>query len=133
MGESRLRRLRDRTSGAATLINQGCRITGVISGTGNYLVSGEVAGDSDVEGTVTLSVDGHWEGTIRADGVIVSGRIEGDIVATGKVEITSTARISGNVTAEAIAVAEGAVVDGVMQTTGQSEPMEFVEKRSQDA
>jgi cytoskeletal protein CcmA (bactofilin family) len=132
MGESRLRRLRDRTSGAATLINQGCRITGVISGTGNYLVSGEVAGDSDVEGTVTLSVDGHWEGTIRADGVIVSGRIEGEIVATGKVEITSTARISGNVTAEAIAVAEGAVVDGVMQTTGQSEPMEFVEKRSQD-
>ena len=132
MSESRLRRLRDRTSGAATLINQGCRITGVISGTGNYLVSGEVSGDSDVEGTITLSVDGHWEGTIRADGVIVSGRIEGDIVASGKVEITSTARISGNVTAEAIAVAEGAVVDGVMQTTGQSEPMEFVEKRSQD-
>ena len=29
----------------------------------------------------------------------------------------------------AIAVAEGAVVDGVMQTTGQAEPTEFVEKR----
>ena len=132
MNESRLRRFRDRTSGAATLINQGCKITGVISGTGNYLVSGEVAGESDVEGTITLSVDGKWEGTIRADGVIISGRIDGDIVASGKVEITSTARISGNVSAEAIAVAEGAVVDGVLQTTGQSGPTEFVEKRKQD-
>ncbi len=133
MNESRLRRLRDRTNGAATLINQGCRITGVISGTGNYLISGEIAGDSDVQGTITLSVDGHWEGTIRADDVIISGRIEGDIFASGKVEITATARISGNVTAEAIAVAEGAVVEGVMQTTGQTEPVAFVEKRSQDS
>ncbi len=132
MNESRLRRLRDRTNGAATLINQGCRITGVISGTGNYLISGEIAGDSDVQGTITLSVDGHWEGTIRADDVIISGRIEGDIFASGKVEITATARISGNVTAEAIAVAEGAVVEGVMKTTGQTEPLAFVEKRSQD-
>ena len=32
-------------------------------------------------------------------------------------------------TGEAIAVAEGAVVEGVMKTTGQSEPQEFVEKR----
>ncbi|MBT8091642.1 MAG: polymer-forming cytoskeletal protein [Gammaproteobacteria bacterium] len=132
MNESRLRRLRDRTNGAATLINQGCRITGVISGSGNYLVSGEIAGDSDVQGTITLSVDGHWEGTLRAESVIISGRMEGDIFASGKVEITATARISGNVTAEAIAVAEGAVVEGVMQTTGQSKPVKFVEKRSQD-
>lgn len=131
MNESRLRRLRDSTSGAATLINQGCKITGVISGTGNYLISGEVDGDSDVQGTITLSADGHWEGTIRADCVIISGRIVGDIFASEKVEITATARITGNVTAEAIAVAEGAVVDGVMQTTGQSEPLTFVEKREQ--
>ena len=35
------------------------------------------------------------------------------------VEITETARISGTVAGEAIAVAEGAVVDGVMKTTGK--------------
>jgi cytoskeletal protein CcmA (bactofilin family) len=132
MKESKKRRLRDRASGAATLINQGCKITGLISGTGDYLVSGEIDGDADLQGTVTVATDGHWAGTIRADSVVVSGRIDGDIVASGKVEITSTAKISGNVTAEGIAVAEGAVVDGVMQTTGQSEPLSFVEKRQQD-
>lgn len=133
MNESRLRRLRDRSSGAATLINQGCKITGVISGTGDFMINGEVEGDCDVQGTVTLADNGLWRGTIKADGVIVSGHVEGDIVAMNKVEITASAKITGTVTGEAIAVAEGAVVEGVMQTTGKAEPLEFVEKRKSDS
>ena len=130
MNETKRRRLRDRLPGTATLINQGCKISGAISGTGNFIISGEVDGDCDVQGAVTVSADGLWLGTIKAESVIVSGRVEGDIMADGKVEITATAKIIGTVTAEAIAVAEGAVVDGVMQTTGQSEPIAFVEKRT---
>jgi len=129
MNESRLRRLRDRKSGAATLINEGCKISGLVSGNGDFLVNGEIDGDCDVQGTITLAPEGVWRGTIKASGVIVSGHVEGDIVASGNVEVTASARITGTVTGEAIAVAEGAVVDGVMQTTGQSAPTEFVEKR----
>lgn len=129
MNETRRRRLRDRASGAATLINEGCKITGLIGGNGDFLINGEVDGDCDISGTVTLANDGHWRGTIKADAVVVSGHLEGDIVALGKVEITAAARIVGTVSGEAIAVAEGAVVEGVMQTTGQSDPQEFVEKR----
>ena len=129
MTESTLRRLRDRKTGAATLINEGCKITGLVTGQGDFLINGEVEGDCDVQGTVTLAENGFWSGTIKADAVIVSGRVDGEIVAAGNVEITASARISGTVTGEAIAVAEGAVVDGVMQTTVQAEPTEFVEKR----
>ena len=132
MTESRLRRLRDRSSGAATLINEGCKINGVISGNGDFMINGEVDGDCDVQGTVTLADNGLWRGTLKADAVIVSGHVEGDIVAAGRVEITASAKITGTVTGEAIAVAEGAVVEGVMQTTGQTEPLEFVEKRKAD-
>lgn len=129
MNESRLRRLRDRSTGAATLINEGCKISGTITGNGDFLINGEIDGDSDVQGTITLAQNGVWQGTIKADTVIVSGRVEGEIVATGSVEITPSAKITGTVTGEAIAVAEGAIVDGVMQTTGQIAPTEFVEKR----
>ncbi len=129
MNDSRLRRLRDRKTGAATLINEGCKISGLVTGEGDYLINGEIDGDCDVNGTITLADSGFWSGTIKADVVIVSGRVEGDIVANGNVEITASARITGTVTGEAIAVAEGAVVDGVMQTTGQADPTEFVEKR----
>jgi cytoskeletal protein CcmA (bactofilin family) len=132
MNESRLRRLRDRTSDAATLINEGCKISGLITGSGDYLVNGEIDGDCDLGGTVTLAKNGLWKGTIRAGNVIIAGHVEGDIVAQGRVEITDTARISGTVSGEAIAVAEGAVVEGVMKTTGPNEPQEFVEKRQRD-
>lgn len=132
MTESRFRRLRDRSSGPATLINEGCRIVGLITGSGDYLVNGEVEGECDLDGTLTLASKGTWNGTIRARNVIVAGHVGGDIEASGKVEITVSARITGTVTADAIAVAEGAVVEGVMKTTGQAEPLEFVEKRQQE-
>ena len=132
MNESRLRRLRDQSAGPPTLINEGCKISGLVTGGGDFVVSGEIDGDCDVEGTVTLAKNGFWSGTIKAGNVIIAGRVEGDIVAAGKVEITDSARISGTVAGEAIAVAEGAVVEGVMQTTGKSDPVEFVEKRQDD-
>ncbi len=132
MNDSQSRRLRDRSSGAATLISEGCKITGLISGDGDFLISGEIDGDCDLAGTVTLARSGLWSGTIKAGNVIVSGQVDGDIIAAGKVEITDTAKITGTVAGEAIAVAEGAVVEGVMKTTGRAEPKEFVEKRLDD-
>ena len=129
MNDTRRRRLRDRTSGAATLISEGCRISGVITGSCDFQVNGEVEGDCEIDSTLMLAKSGLWKGTIRAGNVIVSGHVEGDILATGRVEITDTARITGTVSAQAIAVAEGAVVEGIMKTTSQVEPTEFVEKR----
>jgi len=129
MNETRRRRLRDRSSGTATLISEGCKITGVITGNCDFQVNGEVEGDCEIDSTLMLARGGLWKGSIRAGNVIVSGHVEGDILATGRVEITDTAKITGTVSAQAIAVAEGAVVEGVMKTTSQSEPIGFVEKR----
>lgn len=131
MKDTRSRRLRDRAAGPATLINEGCKISGLITGDGDFIVSGQIEGDCDLAGAVTLSKNGYWNGTIKAGHVIVAGHVEGDIVAAGKVEITNTARISGTVAGEAIAVAEGAVVEGIMKTTGKAKPQEFVEKRKE--
>ena len=132
MNQSKLRRIRDQVSGAPTLINEGCKITGVISGSGDYQVSGEIDGDCEIDGAVSLTRSGYWQGTISAMHVVISGHVEGDIIAAGKVEIANTARITGTVTGEAIAVAEGAVVEGQMKTTGQPEPVGFVEKRDRE-
>lgn len=129
MNDSYARRLRDQCSGPATLISEGCKISGLITGDRDFLISGEIDGDCDVRCTVTLAKSGLWKGMIKAGNVIIAGHVEGDIVATGKVEITETARITGTVSGEAIAVAEGAIVEGVMRTTGRSDPQDFVEKR----
>ena len=129
MSDTKNRRLRDAASGPGTLISEGCRIEGHISGAGNFMINGEVEGECKVEGSVTLARNGFWKGTIQADSVIVAGTVDGDISASGQVEISKTAKITGTVAGEAIAVAEGAVVEGVMKTTGRQEPQEFIEKR----
>jgi cytoskeletal protein CcmA (bactofilin family) len=133
MNETRRRRIRDRSSGTATLISEGCRVSGVITGNCDFQVNGEVEGDCEIDSTLTLAKSGLWKGTIQAGNVIIAGHVEGDIIAAGRVEITDTARITGTVSATAIAVAEGAVVEGVMKTTSQSEPTGFIEKRQTDA
>jgi len=124
------RRIRDRSTGPVTLINEGCRINGLIAGTGDYQINGTVEGECDLEGTITIHDNGHWAGTVKALHVVVAGHVDGDIVASGNVEIAGTARITGTVTGGAIAVAEGAVVEGVMRTTSREEPQPFTEKRS---
>lgn len=126
------RRLRDKPGGPATLINEGCKITGTLSGAGEFMISGEVEGDCDLSGSVSITRSGVWKGTLKARSVIVAGTVDGDIEARGRVEIGATARIAGTVTGEAIAVAEGAVVQGTMKTTGRSDPTDFVEKRDAD-
>lgn len=129
MSDRSKRRLRDAASGPGTLISRGCKVEGLLSGNGNFMVNGDVEGECDVDGTVTLAEGGYWKGVIRANAVIVAGTIDGDIIAHGPVEIADTAKISGTVTGEAIAVAEGAVVEGIMKTTGRAEPKQFTEKR----
>lgn len=129
MNDSKLRRLRDASKGPASLISEGCKISGALSGNGDFMISGEVEGDCDLGGTVTLTSKGTWKGCLKAGAVIIAGRVEGDVISEGRIEISKTAHIQGTVTGEAIAVAEGAVVEGTMQTTGASAPTEFVEKR----
>ena len=130
MNDSKRRRIRDQSSTKATLINEGCKINGEITGDGNFMINGEIVGDCDVNGTVTLAQSGYWQGCIRAGNVVVAGQIEGDITANGKVgnhEYGPNLRHRDR--CEAIAVAEGAVVEGAMKTTLQATPLEFTEKR----
>lgn len=121
--------MRDRSNGPATLISEGCKITGSVTGNGDFMVNGEIDGDCDLNGSLTLAANGLWRGSIKALTVVIAGTVEGDIEADGCVEIAETARINGTISGQSIAVAVGAVVEGVMKTTGHAEPLEFVEKR----
>lgn len=130
MSDSEKRRISDANGASVTLIGAGCKFEGKVSGRGDIMISGDIEGECDIEGTVTLTENGRWRGTIKANSVIVAGTVEGDICASDLVEISDTARVSGTVSSEAIAVAAGAVVEGLMQTTAGTAPTEFVQKRT---
>jgi cytoskeletal protein CcmA (bactofilin family) len=123
------RRIQDSAAGPATYVSAASKIVGTITGTGPYVFCGEMEGDCDIQGPVTLAEGGRWTGVLRAADVIVAGRVDGDVVAAGRVEISGTAEISGSITGNSIAVAEGAIIEGEINVVSGQDPIKFEEKR----
>jgi cytoskeletal protein CcmA (bactofilin family) len=123
------RRILDSSDGAATFIAPTTKITGTLTGKGSYVFCGEMNGDCDVDGPVTLADGARWKGTLRASDVIVAGRIDGDVIANHRIEVSETAHIAGSLAGRSIAVAEGAVIEGDIKVPTGSAPQGFMEKR----
>ena len=129
MANKKLQRAADLGTGQTTVIGEGVRISGTISGTGSFVVCGIVESDCDLNGSVTLAKEGRWKGTIRATEVIIAGQVEGDVRTDGLIEVASTAYVRGSLIGRVIAVDEGAVIEGEMQMLGNSDIVNFKEKR----
>lgn len=129
MANKKPHRAADRNTGQTTVIGEGIRVSGTISGTGSFVVCGIVESDCDLNGSVTLAKEGRWKGTIRATEVIIAGQVEGDVRTDGLIEVASTAYVRGSLIGRVIAVDEGAVIEGEMQMLGNSDIVNIKEKR----
>ena len=125
------RRIQDSTEGPATYIAKGSKISGKLSGTGAYVFCGEVEGDCEIDGPVTLADSGRWTGTLKGTDVVIAGRVDGDVIADHRVEIAGTARVAGSLSGLSIAVAEGAVIEGEIKVLNGEKPKAFSEKRTE--
>jgi cytoskeletal protein CcmA (bactofilin family) len=123
------RLLFERTSVTPTFIGVASVVVGNIRGAGQFVVSGEVHGDGELDGGLNLSVTGSWHGNIRARQAIIAGKIVGGLQVEGTLEIGYTAVIRGRVSARTVAIAKGAIVDGEIEVTSGAPVHEFEEKR----
>jgi len=123
------RRILDSAENAATYIAPTTKITGKLIGKGTYVFCGELEGECEIDGPITLAAGSKWKGTLRASDVIVAGRIEGDVIAQHRIEVSDTAHIAGSLAGRSIAVAEGAVIEGDIKVTNGGSTHEFKEKR----
>jgi len=86
-----------------------------------------IKGDIEIKGTIRI--DGRFEGTIKADwivigesgylkgdalanGVIVGGTVEGNISTSDSVEINSSGRVFGDVQTQKLVIIEGGIFEG---------------------
>jgi cytoskeletal protein CcmA (bactofilin family) len=123
------RRFLDSNSASPTFIGATSVFVGDIRGSGQFVVSGEVHGDGELDGALNLSASGRWHGHVRAQQAIVAGTILGGLSVEGKLEIGYTAVIRGRVTARTVAIAKGAIVDGEIEVTSDNPVLQFEEKR----
>ena len=123
------RRILDNADNAATYIAPTTKITGSMSGKGTYVFCGEIEGDCDIDGPLTLAEGSRSKGTLRASDVVVAGHVDGDVIAERKIEVAATAHIAGSLSGSSIAVAEGAVIEGDIKVTSGGSAHAFKEKR----
>jgi cytoskeletal protein CcmA (bactofilin family) len=123
------RRFLDASSATPTFIGAESVFIGNIRGTGQFVVSGEVHGDGELEGGLNLSASGTWNGFIQAQQAIVAGKITGGLIVKDKLEIGYTAVIRGKVSARTVAIAKGAIVEGEIEVTSDAPVLQFEEKR----
>lgn len=106
------RRVLDNIHVVPKTIDRNAVYMGNLNGSDNYLVHGQVFGDSDLRGTLMLSEDCQWKGNIVADVVVVKGEVNGDITAHSKIELRNTAKVTGLLSAPIVAIAHGASLEG---------------------
>jgi cytoskeletal protein CcmA (bactofilin family) len=104
----------------STGIGKSIRIKGEVTAREPFLIVGHVEGTIDVDGhTLTIAEEATVTAAVSADTVVVQGTIKGATMATTKIDIRPSAKLEGEFSAPSISIAEGAIVQGRIETTGR--------------
>jgi cytoskeletal protein CcmA (bactofilin family) len=125
------RRLLDHVGNSPAFLPEGSKIQGDFETEGALVLCGSIKGDGRVGGVLRMAADASWQGEIHCEDAMIAGRINGALVVAGKLEIGTTAVINADVSARSIAIARGAVVQGVVTVTTGEPVVEFEEKRQE--
>lgn len=99
-------------NGEVTIVGAGARLDGNVVSAGSLRIDGQVKGQINADGDVTLSPQSQVEADIRAQNVTVAGRFKGNIVVKGKAHLARGGRIDGNITSKTLVVEDGAIFQG---------------------
>ncbi|MEF2967584.1 polymer-forming cytoskeletal protein [Paenibacillus sp. M1] len=106
-----------------TLVGEGSTFEGKITSGAGVRIEGQVVGDIECEGDVTVGEKGHVESnTIIARNVIIAGVVNGNVRARQKISITSKGKLYGNITAVSLSIEEGSIFEGTSRMESLSEP-----------
>jgi cytoskeletal protein CcmA (bactofilin family) len=99
-------------NGEVTIVGAGARLEGNVVSAGNLRIDGQVKGQINADGDVTLSPQSQVEADIRAQNVSVAGKFKGNLVVKGKAHLARGGRIDGNITSKTLVVEEGGIFHG---------------------
>jgi cytoskeletal protein CcmA (bactofilin family) len=99
-------------NGEVTIVGAGARLEGNVVSAGSLRIDGQVKGQINADGDVTLSAQSQVEADIRAQNVSIAGRFHGNIVVKDRAHLARGGRIDGNITSKTLVVEEGGVFHG---------------------
>ena len=107
----------------ASRITPGIHVKGEISGREDLWIGGNVEGTLRFDGSrVVLGGSGKMRGRVEAREIVIEGNSDGDLSAAERLEISSTGTARGDASAPRVALQEGAVFNGSVETVRAGEP-----------
>ena len=92
-------------------------IKGELSAQEDVVIAGRVEGVINVTGhRVLVQAGAHVAGDITAAAIVVGGTVKGSLVAEERIEVQAGADLEGDVLAPRVAVADGGLVNGRIET-----------------
>src|SRR5690554_5597053 len=112
-----------------TLIGEGTVFEGNIKSEASIRVEGNITGDIECKGDVTIGDNGNAKSGISARNVIIAGIVHGNIKTTEKLTITKTGKLYGNTTSKTLIIDDGGIFMGnskmgTSSTKGEESPKE---------
>jgi cytoskeletal protein CcmA (bactofilin family) len=99
-------------NGEVTIVGAGARLEGNVVSAGSLRIDGQVKGQINADGDVTLSPQSQVDADIRAQNVSVAGKFKGNVIVKGKAHLARGGRIDGNITSKTLVVEEGGIFHG---------------------
>jgi cytoskeletal protein CcmA (bactofilin family) len=109
-----------------TFLAKGVVFRGTISLEGDVRIDGQIEGEIQSTGTLTIGEHAVITGDIKAETLITSGKIKGTIIASEKITILKSGVLIGDIRSPVISIEAGAVFHGLsdmsarIQSDGQS-------------
>jgi cytoskeletal protein CcmA (bactofilin family) len=110
-------------SNEVTIVGAGAKLEGTLVSAGSLRIDGQVKGQINADGDVTLSAQSQVEADIRAQNVSIAGRFKGNVIVKAKAHLARGGRIDGNVTSKSLVVEEGGILHGqsIMDPSAQAQ------------
>ena len=96
---------------------------------GDVISAEDLTIDGRLEGTIalgdhslTIGADAAIQADLKAHTIIIGGAVTGNVTATARLEIQATGSVEGNIAAPRLAVREGAVLRGRIDTGVEAHP-----------
>jgi cytoskeletal protein CcmA (bactofilin family) len=102
-----------------TLIGEGSIFEGKIKSEASLRVEGQMVGDIDCDGDVTIGEGGKANSNIAARNVVIAGVVHGNVITRGTLTLTGTGQLFGNTAAQSLVISEGAVFQGMSKMEGK--------------
>jgi cytoskeletal protein CcmA (bactofilin family) len=98
--------------GLVAALHKGSRVTGQLSFHGPARIDGNVEGEIQCHGKLTIGEGAEVRAKIAGQTVVIQGRVEGNVSAKEKVELIAPGRLYGNIDTPRLIITEGVVFDG---------------------